>query len=330
MKTFHLRRYILLSIVVHLLVLWLLSLLPPYEPRLDAPVAIRMLNPPPLTDLQSLPPAPNPITPKRQPLKKTPPPPPQEKGGILAELPKPLRQERPKDARLVSKYDSKAQDIGARSSRAQKPSGQTPRLLPPELALPERYSQLRPKAPQQTTITPPPPLHKKGGILTELPKTLREEQPKDEPLVSKYDSKVQDIGARSSRAQKSSGQTPRLLPPELALPERYSQLRPKGPPQTTTTPPPPLHSPSLDNPPLQLQARRLPMPRPDNKPKETRQSTISKEALPDPIRDKHMPLLAPTPELRQFDITDQQELSMVQRDQPFPEQRQTTSSEQNP
>ncbi|MCZ6876498.1 MAG: hypothetical protein O7G88_23740, partial [bacterium] len=129
MKTFHLRRYVLLSIVVHLLVLWLLSFLPPSGPMLDAPVAIRMLNPPPLTDLQSLPPAPNnPLTPKRQPLKKTTPKQLHKKGGILAELPKPLRQEQPKDARLVSKYDSKAQDIGARSSRAQKPSGQMPRL----------------------------------------------------------------------------------------------------------------------------------------------------------------------------------------------------------
>lgn len=252
MKTFHLRRFVLLSIIVHLLLLWLLRFLPQYEPVVEAPVAIRMLNAPSLSDLQALPPAPDPARPKPQPerqaLKKTPPPAPQKKGGILAELPKPLREERPQDARIVSKYDSKAQDIGEGPARARKPSGQTPRVLPPELALPERYSQSRPKTPKQTT---------------------------------------------------------------------------------TMTPPPAPQSPPLDRPLPQLQARRPPVPRPDNQLKETQRSR-TKGTLPEPMRDKQAPQLAPTPELRQFPITDQQELRMVKRDQPTSEKQQTTSPKQNP
>jgi protein TonB len=90
-----------------------------------------------------------------------------------------------------------------------------------------------------------------------------------------------------------------------------------------------LQSPPLDRPLPQLQARRPPMPRPENKPEETRRSR-SKRTLPAPNSNKQAPQLATTPELRQFPITDQQELRMVKRDQPSKEQQQTTSSEQNP
>lgn len=233
---------------MHILVLWLLRFLPPSTPVLDAPVAIRMLSTPP-TALRSLPAAPQPPARKRQPPQKEPAKPTLKKGGILAELPKPVKIERPEDARLVAKYDSKAQDIWQGKPSAQRPSGHTPRLLPPELALPERYSQTRPQPPQQPAMTPPPP-----------------------------------------------------------------------------TPPPPT---PVDQPVPQRQARRLPAPRASEKPQTTRQPDLSVPdgSLPSPKRQTQPHPLAPTPELRRFHITDQQELALVQRKQPD-QQQEKTSAEQ--
>jgi protein TonB len=159
MKKSRLRWYILLSVIFHLLLLWLLRFLPSYEPEPLSPVAIRMLDIPPQASPPMVSPAPKPPE-KETPKKAAPEPPrPKKPGGVLADLPKPVREERPDDARIVSRFDSKAQDVGPGESAARKPSGQHPRQMPPELALPERYSQLRPTPPQEAPSlpTPPPP-----------------------------------------------------------------------------------------------------------------------------------------------------------------------------
>jgi protein TonB len=248
MKTSRLRRYIFLSVLVHILVLWLLRFLPPYAPTPDSPVTIRMLDIPPQAALSPAPPSvPKHPKPQRREPKKAAPKTPPKKGDVLAELPKPVRQARPEDARLVSQFDSKAQDIGPGDAGARKPSGQNPREMPPELALPERYSQLRPTPPRQTPVMPTPP-----------------------------------------------------------------------------APPSPLEQPTP-----QLQARRLPASPPRATPKETRQPETSAGTVPVPIRKKHVPSLAPTPDLRQFPITKQQELAMVQRDHPQTEQAKKNTMEEH-
>jgi protein TonB len=269
------------------LLLWLLRFLPATAPIADAPVAIRMLATPP-TALQPLPAAPPPPALKPQPPKKDPAQQRPAKGGILAELPKPQQIERPDDARLVAKYDSKAQDIGEGKTSARRPSGAMPQLLPPELALPERYSQTRPQTPKQTTMTPLP--------TAPLPAA---EQPAPQQ-------QARQMPRASTPPREPSGAMPQLVPPELALPERNRQTRPR-------TPAP---RPTVDQPAPQRQARQV--PRDYNKPQTTRQPdlSISDGTLPVPKRETPPPPLAPTPELRKFHITDQQELAMVQRNQP--------------
>ena len=152
MKRSRLRYYILISVLLHLLLLWLLRWLPPYEPVPPAPVAVRVLDAP-----QTLAPVPPPAAqpPEAKPKPPEPPKPPKsKKGGVLAELPKPQQQARPDDARIVSQYDSRAQDLGPGDGGVQKPSGQTPPKLPQELALPERYSKQQPAPPRPA---PQPP-----------------------------------------------------------------------------------------------------------------------------------------------------------------------------
>jgi protein TonB len=157
MKRSRLRLYILLSVLIHLLLLWLLRFLPSYSPTPPLPVAIRVLDVPPAPT-----PAPH-VTPQppqeepRQPQERKPPR--MQPGGVLAELPKPVQEERPDQARIVSQFDSKAQDVGPGESGVQKPSGQKPPQLPAELALPERYSRQRPTPqtpPSQPKLQAPP------------------------------------------------------------------------------------------------------------------------------------------------------------------------------
>jgi periplasmic protein TonB len=149
MKRSRLRLYVLLSLLIHILLLWLLRFLPPYHPTPPSPVAIRMLDVPPApTPLPRATPRP-PQEERRQPQERKPQRP--QQGGVLVELPKPVKEERPDAARIVSQFDSKAQDVGPGESGVQKPSGEKPPQLPPELALPERYSTQRSTPPQ----TPP-------------------------------------------------------------------------------------------------------------------------------------------------------------------------------
>ena len=94
MKRSRLRYYILISVLLHLLLLWLLRWLPPYEPIPPEPVAIRVFDAP--QPLATAPPSAS-EPPAEQPKRPEPPKQPKpKKGGVLAELPKPQEQARPR------------------------------------------------------------------------------------------------------------------------------------------------------------------------------------------------------------------------------------------
>ncbi|GIX47719.1 MAG: hypothetical protein KatS3mg131_1930 [Candidatus Tectimicrobiota bacterium] len=129
-----LRRFLLLSLLIHLLGLWLLRFLPAAPPQALAPVAIRVLDAP-----LAPPPAARPPAPPPEKAPKPPPPKPSPRGGLVVDLPKPVEEAPPEAARIVSRYDSRAQDPGPGEAGARKPSGAKPPPLPAELNLPERY-----------------------------------------------------------------------------------------------------------------------------------------------------------------------------------------------
>lgn len=184
MKTSRLRLSLLLSVLVHVLVLGLLRFIslsgprPPAAPTADAPVAVRLVElppqgPPPLTQLPERarklpeapvrkpePAAPKPPTPPRAPEPVAPQvaaPPVPPKGGTVVDVPKPVREERPDDARLIARYDSKAQDVGPGEGGSHKPSGERPRAMPPEIPLPERYSTGQRTPPETALEASKPP-----------------------------------------------------------------------------------------------------------------------------------------------------------------------------
>src|SRR5262252_2075580 len=186
MKTSRFQLSLLLSVLVHVLLLGLLRFSslsgprPPATSPSDAPVAVRLLDLPPQTPAplaqvperarklpeapvrKIAPEAPKPPAPPRA-AEPTPPkpaaPPPPNRGGTVVDLPKPVHEERPEDARLISRYDSKAQDIGPGEGGSRKPSGERPRAMPPEIPLPERYStgqRTPPEAPLEASAPPSP------------------------------------------------------------------------------------------------------------------------------------------------------------------------------
>lgn len=132
--------FLLLSAVIHahLPLLWRFM---PSNDSLSDPVVVRFVEIPPAAvpgSAQKLPENLDPEpTPKKQPEPMSAPP---RQGGLVADLPEPVRQERPAEARIVSRYDSKAQDAGPGEGGTKRPSGQNPPDMPPELNLPERYS----------------------------------------------------------------------------------------------------------------------------------------------------------------------------------------------
>src|SRR5947208_4132449 len=196
MNRSRLRLALLLSALTHVLVLGLLRFIPlaaltrPAAAPADAPVAVQLFDLPPQPQPQiaqpperarklpeaparkSEPKAPQPPDSPRVPEPVTPKPvTPLPKGGTVVDLPKPVHEERPDNARLVSRYDSKAQDIGPGEGGTRKPSGEQQRAMPPEIPLPERYSAGKPTppdaslqpsapavaAPPSVTSTPPKP-----------------------------------------------------------------------------------------------------------------------------------------------------------------------------
>ncbi len=161
-----LRHYMLISVALHLLLLWLLRWLPPYQaPELVAPVPIRVLQTPAPTR--------PPVQTERR-TAKPPAPPKPKRGGVLADLPKPPVEARPDDARVVSRFDSRAQDLGPGETGTRKPSGQNPPQRPPELALPERYDG----APQKQTRTQAQPQRAQPDPAPAVAKPKKAPEPK--------------------------------------------------------------------------------------------------------------------------------------------------------
>lgn len=184
---------------------------------------------------------------------------------------------------------------------------------------PEREPREPEKVPRKTVRS------EKGGVLAELPKPLREERPEQARIVSQYDSTAQDIGPGETGARKPSGEKPPDLPPELALPERYSRMRPILPQEAPTPPVPPAPSPVQPSP--QLQARRLPLPASDIAPEKPRPPETPRR--PNVAREDVLAPPAPTPELRRFRITDEQELAMIQRERELKESAQKQQTMQD-
>ncbi len=132
--------FLLLSVVIHAHLPLLWRFMPSHDPP-TAPVAVRFVEIPPgaMPEPVQTPPEnldSEPTSEKRPEPASVPP----RQGGLVVDLPEPAHQERPAEARIVSRYDSKAQDIGPGEDGTRKPSGQNPPDMPPELNLPERYS----------------------------------------------------------------------------------------------------------------------------------------------------------------------------------------------
>ena len=132
--------FLFLSLLIHAHLPLLWNFLPASELP-PVPVAVRYVDVPPAAESQAPPTPPEKLEPEpaaeKQPEPASAPP---RQGGLVVDLPEPVQQERPDDARIVSRYDSQAQDIGAGDGGTRKPSAPNPPDLPPELNLPERLS----------------------------------------------------------------------------------------------------------------------------------------------------------------------------------------------
>ena len=149
--------FLLLSVVIHAHLPLLWRFLPSYDPP-PVPVAVRFVElptaaapapvqtPPEISD-----PAP---TPEKRPEPASVPP---RQGGLVVDLPEPVHQERPAEARIVSRYDSAAQDVGPGEGGTRQPSGANPPDLPPELNLPERHSVKSATRPRELPAPSQPP-----------------------------------------------------------------------------------------------------------------------------------------------------------------------------
>jgi periplasmic protein TonB len=203
--------YIFISLVFHLLLLWLLRWLPPYQaPELATPVPIRLLEAPAPTRTPARPAAP--AEPRATPKKPDPPPP--KRGGVLADLPKPQVEARPDDARIVSRFDSRAQDIGPGETGTRKPSGQNPPPQPPELALPERYGgtkqeQARAQPQPQPQRPEPKPAQTAPKPRRAPPEPESALRPALKPEERRYDITAEQEVAMLQREQESASKLPR-------------------------------------------------------------------------------------------------------------------------
>lgn len=238
--------FLLLSVVIHAHLPLLWRFLPSYDPP-PAPVAVRFVEmptaaapepvqkPPDVSDSQ-------PTSEKRPQPASVPP----RQGGLVVDLPEPVRQERPAEARIVSRYDSRAQDVGPGEGGTRQPSGPDPPDLPPELNLPERYSARgatrprdlptpsQPPAPNATVARLAPPITRQPV----LPKPVEPPKPTSEqprPLVVKpvlqdprYQMTLQEELEMLRRQQAAAGMTEqeaqRAIGEHLALLDEHRRL----------------------------------------------------------------------------------------------------------
>lgn len=359
MHTSRLQLALLVSVLMHLMLVIFLRLIPlpswpaPGSPAADIPVAVQLLDLPPAAQPparqtppspQALPEAPNrtpaPAAPKtvpppRAPVPNTPQlstPPAPKKGGTVVDLPKPVREERPDEARIISRYDSKAQDIGSGTGGSHKPSGEQPRTAPPDIPLPERYSKGQPTPPSAplmptTPVTPTPPgvtpqppttTHvPPAGAAPSLPKppgpTMQSEmvapplpsppipQTKPEPPARPGTPRWQSEDKPPWVEVVPGNNTPQTKTPGLSAPEpprlaREEKRRPDIP----------------SVPPIPQGKAAPPLPAP---PQITREDKRRAEAPPSVPASPGLPNRPMTPEeLRRYRLTTQQELAMMQRD----------------
>ncbi len=210
----------LISIVLHFLLLWLLRWLPPYQAgEMAAPVPIRLLQAPTPTSQRP------PVPPARRATPKPPAPPPR-RGGVLADLPKPEVEARPDDARVVSRFDSRAQDIGPGETGTRKPSGQNPPPRPPELALPERYDGTQQK---QARVQPQAKLKRPQQKPAQtVPKPSKAPEPKPglrpalKPKKRRYRMTPEQEVAMLQREQKAAPHETKM--PRQSLDEHFDRL----------------------------------------------------------------------------------------------------------
>lgn len=226
-----LRHYMLVSIGLHLLLLWLLRWLPPYQvPELAAPVPIRLLQSPASTPKPSVPT-------ERRATPKPPAPSRPKRGGVLADLPKPPVEARPDDARIVSRYDSRAQDLGPGESGTRKPSGQNPPQRPPELALPERYDGAQQKPARAQPQVQPQRAQPKPTPAVPKPKQAREKpelRPALKPKARRYRLTPEQEVAMLQRDRSASREKHKR--PRQALEDHFDRLSRAQPLPTFDTP----------------------------------------------------------------------------------------------
>ena len=171
---------------------------------------------------------------------------PPRQGGLVVDLSEPVRPQRPAEARIVSRYDSQAQDVGAGEGGTRKPSGADPPDLPPELNLPQRYSvqgatrpralpaPAQPPAPTTAVARLPPPVSRPPV----LPKPAAPPKPTSEqprPVVVKpvlqdprYQMTLQEELEMLRRHQAATGTTEqdarRSVGEHLALLDEHRRL----------------------------------------------------------------------------------------------------------
>lgn len=149
--------FLILSLVIHghLPLLW--SFLPASE-KPSVPVAVRYVELPTSAN-------PQPVEPPSQVQDREPEPqePPEpvpaqaRQGGLVVDLPEPVERARPDSARIVSRFDSRPQDVGPGDGGTRKPTGPDPPDMPAELNLPERFSVRGATRPQDLPAPAQPP-----------------------------------------------------------------------------------------------------------------------------------------------------------------------------
>ena len=263
MNRSRLRLALLLSALTHVLVLGLLRFIPltaltrPAASTSDAPVAVQLLELPsqsqpqiaqtpertrklPEAPVRKLEPkAPQPPAPPRASEPATPKPAaPPPKGGTVVDLPKPVREERPDNARLVSRYDSKAQDVGPGEGGTRKPSGEQPRAMPPDIPLPERYSAGKPTLPDASLEPSVPAVAAPPGVTPAPPKpssspAAKAESAPPKPPAPVLKSEILPPPKPPAPApQAKPAPLPRPTPPASPRPPAEEKRRPEAPAST--------------------------------------------------------------------------------------------------
>ncbi|HSX82507.1 MAG TPA: TonB family protein, partial [Candidatus Saccharimonadia bacterium] len=231
---------------------------------------------------------------------------PPPKGGTVVDLPKPIREERPDNARIISRYDSKAQDSGPGEGGTRKPSGEQPRAMPPDIPLPERYSAGKPTPPDASLEPSVPAVAASPSVTPAPPKPsgsppAKAESPPPKPPAPVLKSEI-------------------LPPPKPPAPAPQAKPAPLARPTPLAAPRPPAEEkrrPEVPASPPSAQAKAAPrLAEPPRAPaEEARQSEVlpggSMPQMPMAPAAPAVPKIPFRPESQK--LTPEQELAMVQR-----------------